>query len=258
MNRKFFLLPLCGILLNIAVGQILVLASVVIIDSDVCQAETPNKGAKGSAKSNKTSAAKSGKATSSSAKPAASQREKVDIDSKSTTPAEAKDDEAVKKSEPSAIEENFGFNSGDGNAPIFVNSDNLSLESKKRTFTYSGNVKIVQADMNIDADLVVGKYDENNVMKEIVCKGHVVMTRGETLKATANRALYLVAKQSVELTEGPEVTHKGSTLTADKVTVFLKEDRSEAEGNVRVRLVKTEGSSGFDLQGIDNKSAKKK
>lgn len=142
--------------------------------------------------------------------------------------------------EQSSIESAVGFQTGQGNEPMFINSDTLTVESKKRIFTYTGSVKMVQGETNIDADVVVGKYDENNVIQEVICEGNVRMTKGPGLKATSNRAVYTLATHTVILTEGPEITHEGSTLTADIVRVFIDQDRSEAEGNVKVKVIKSD------------------
>lgn len=137
------------------------------------------------------------------------------------------------------------FNS---DAPIFIKSKTLELDSKTNKFTYKGDVEISQDDTLITADEVVGKYNESNQLDLITCRNNVVITKGETLRASSNRAVYTVPDSTVVLTESPEVLNKGSLLSADKITVFLDEERSEAEGNVRVKVLQEEGFSPLELQ----------
>ena len=128
--------------------------------------------------------------------------------------------------------------------PLYIKSDTLELNSKARLFIYKGNVELVRADVTITANIVEGKYDRQNRLETILCRGNVVITKGEGMRATSNRALYNVSAATIELTEAPELYREGNALSADKVTVYIDEDRSEAEGNVRVKVIKpTEGAS---------------
>jgi len=129
---------------------------------------------------------------------------------------------------------------GQNDSPMFIRSDNFQLDSKNRLFIYRDNVEIVKGDLTITADIMNGKYDANNVLQEITCENNVVITRGERLKATSNHAFYDLKKDRITLTEGPELNDRGNVLTADKVIILVKEDRSEAEGHVRVKVIKTD------------------
>lgn len=146
------------------------------------------------------------------------------------------------------------FSSSDDNAPIFIKSDNLSLDTKERVFTYKDNVKIVRDDMEITTDVMIGRYAENQELETILCIGNVVITRGEEMRASSNRAFYNVRTAKIELTDEPELARDGNVLAADKIIIFVNEDRSEAEGNVRVKVIKSdETSSGKGgMKGIVN------
>jgi lipopolysaccharide transport protein LptA len=132
---------------------------------------------------------------------------------------------------------------GQGGEPMFIRSDNFQLDSKNRLFIYRDNVEIVKGDLTITADVMNGKYDANNHLEEVVCENNVVITRGDRLRATSNRAFYDVRGDKITLTEGPELNDRGNVLTADRVIILVKEDRSEAEGHVRVKVVKSDGQA---------------
>ncbi len=198
--------------------------------------------AKAESKATATGLSASGSPENSASTPAVGDKAIVDGSEGQKEQSEKNKSSVVAKTgKPSSVESAVGLKTGEGNEPIYITSDTLTVESKKRIFTYTGSVKMVQGETNIDADVVVGKYDENNVIQEVICEGNVHMSKGPGMQATSNRAVYKLASRSVVLTEGPEITHQGSTLTADIIRVFMDEDRSEAEGNVKVKVMKTDG-----------------
>jgi lipopolysaccharide export system protein LptA len=146
---------------------------------------------------------------------------------------------------------------GGSKDPVFIQSDTLNLDSKGRIFTYRGNVHVLRGDLEITSDVLVGKYSENQELENILCRGNVVVTRGEGMRATSNRAFYNVQSSKIELTEEPELNRGGNVLAADKIIVFVNEDRSEAEGNVRVKVLKAEEGEGSSSK-IKNKLKQQK
>ena len=131
-------------------------------------------------------------------------------------------------------------NKDDDKSPLYVKSDSLALNAKSRVFTYSGNVEVQKGDLRITCDNMIGTYDTDNRLDNVLCKDNVVITRGTELQANANRANYSIKKAIIELTEGPELARDGNVLSADKIMIYVDEDRSEAEGNVRVKVIKAE------------------
>ena len=125
-------------------------------------------------------------------------------------------------------------------APLTIRSDSLDFDAKARVFVYKDNVEIKKGALLITAKLVTGTYGEDNKLLTIVCENDVVITKGEEMKATANRAIYKVPEGIVELTEGPELQNGANALTADKIKLFIEEDRSEASGDVRVKVIKSQ------------------
>lgn len=150
------------------------------------------------------------------------------------------------------------FSEGESNGPLFIKSDTLTLDSKERIFTYKGNVRVVRDNMEITTDLMIGRYAESQDLESILCVGNVVITKGEDMRATSNRAFYNVVAAKIELTDEPELARDGNVLSADKIIIFVDEDRSEAEGNVRVKVIKTDeggGGSGGKMKGILGKKS---
>lgn len=131
----------------------------------------------------------------------------------------------------------------DRSAPVRIGADSLVINAKERIFTYKGKVEAFQNDLLITSEVLEGTYDAQNQLEKIICRDHVVITRGNRMQATANRAEYDVKANIIVLTEGPEVVERTNALSADKITLYIDEDRSEAQGRVRVKLVKSEADA---------------
>jgi lipopolysaccharide export system protein LptA len=125
-----------------------------------------------------------------------------------------------------------------GKLPTNITSDSLSLNAKERIFTYKGNVVVTQGDMTLTSKTIDGSYSDQNQIQKIVARGDVVITK-QDIKATSQLATYDAVSSIVTLTDNPQLQQGESVLIADKIKVYLNEDRSQAEGNVRVTFVKT-------------------
>lgn len=168
-----------------------------------------------------------------------------------STAQNASTKDTPEKSTKPAISGLAGIQQSNSKLPTFVKSDSLSLKSEARTFTYSGNVEVTQGDMTLTAQTMDGFYDENNKIKQLIAKGNVLITKGPQIRATGERGIYDADTDTVVLTEDPELQQDGSILSADRIRVFLSENRSVAEGTVRVKLIQK------DKAAVDTKSALK-
>lgn len=130
----------------------------------------------------------------------------------------------------------------DSDEPTYITSNSLTLNSEDKIFTYKGNVSVKKGDMTLTSDQLEGKYGEDNKIKQLVARSNVTITKGDGIKATSNRAIYEADKELVTLLDNPQLFQDGSILTADIVKVFLQENRSMAEGQVSMKLVKSDKS----------------
>lgn len=126
---------------------------------------------------------------------------------------------------------------GDKNEPTYINSNSLTLKSDERFFQYTGKVEVKHGEMTLNADFLDGKYNEKNQIEELVARKNVLITKGDTMKARCERAVYNAQTNVVTLMENPELEQNGSVLAADAIKVYLDENRSVAEGQVRVKVV---------------------
>lgn len=128
---------------------------------------------------------------------------------------------------------------GPSDGPTYINADSLTLRSNERFFIYTGHVVVIQGEMTMTSKTLEGTYTAENKIERLIARGDVVITK-PTLKATGQKAVYEAATEVVTLYDNPQVTQNESILNADRIKVYLREDRSEAEGTVRVTLVKKE------------------
>lgn len=137
--------------------------------------------------------------------------------------------------------------------PTNISAESLTLNAKQRTFAYKGNVTVEQGDMKLTSKTLEGTYGEDNQIQKLIAKGNVRITKQE-IEATSQQALYDAASATMILSDNPQLKQGESLLTADRIKVFLKENRSQAEGAVRVTLVKDKdaGAPSFINLGKDD------
>lgn len=130
------------------------------------------------------------------------------------------------------------FDNTFGKLPTTITSDSLSINAKQRIFTYKGNVLVTQGDLLMKSKIIEGSYNEGNQIQKLVAKGDVVISKQE-IKATSQQAIYDATTAIVTLTDNPQLQQQGTVLIADRIKIFLNENRSQAEGSVRVTVVNT-------------------
>lgn len=128
------------------------------------------------------------------------------------------------------------FDDSFGKLPTNVTADSLSFNSQKRVFAYQGNVIVTQGDMRLTSKLLEGAYNELNQLQKLTAKGDVLITK-QDIQASGQTAIYDAVASIITLTDNPQLSQNESILTADRIKIFLKENRSQAEGDVRVTFV---------------------
>lgn len=140
-----------------------------------------------------------------------------------------------------------------------IQADKMLLFAKKRAFTYTGTVQVDHGDLTLTCKKLDGTYTEQNEIDTLVATEDVHIVKGPTIKASGNRAVFQSEQQTLRLTENPQLEQDGSLLSADEVIIYLKEDRSEALGNVRVTILeKANGSAPGGLTKNKPKKSQKK
>jgi lipopolysaccharide transport protein LptA len=123
--------------------------------------------------------------------------------------------------------------------PTYIKSDSLTLRSAERKFLYSGNVELKNGEMTLTSEKLDGNYSESQELENLVATGDVVIIKGQAIRASGDKAVFDNKARTVVLTGSPEIKQDGSILSADLIRIFLDEDRSVAEGQVRVKLIES-------------------
>ncbi|MCB0328725.1 MAG: hypothetical protein KDD70_03650 [Bdellovibrionales bacterium] len=144
------------------------------------------------------------------------------------------------------------------NAPTYIKSDEMTLFSEQRKVEYRKNVEVLHEDMRITCDRLEALYTEDNAIDKIFAYDNVFIVREQGTQARSEKAVYEKATEIITLTVNPEVQENGSVVTADTIKVFLNEDRSEAEGRVRVKLVQPKDKEGPAAPGAGPKKNQSK
>lgn len=105
-----------------------------------------------------------------------------------------------------------------------VQADNLSIDNKKNAAQFTGNVRVVRAEVTLFADKVDVDYVETtdqgktkNDVKRIVAVGNVKIIDGKKT-ITAKKAIYQVQKDEIELLENVVVKEgTENTITGTKM-----------------------------------------
>ena len=122
-------------------------------------------------------------------------------------------------------------------SPVKITSKTVSLNANTRVFEYSGNVVVTKGDLELKSDSMAGTYNVQNKLEMIIFKDNVTVKNGADMSAKAGRAEYDVIADKITMAGSPEITDKGSKLSADKIIIYVKDRRSEAQGNVRVDFI---------------------
>ena len=127
----------------------------------------------------------------------------------------------------------------DAAKPIVINSTTLEADNKKKTVTFTGDVDAQMDNFAVYCHKIVVYYEEAPEKKgsgeagtkidKIVATGDVKIVRAEGGVATGKKAVYYHLDEKLVLTGNPVVKEKNNFVEGDRITLFLKEDRSVVE-----------------------------
>jgi lipopolysaccharide export system protein LptA len=117
-------------------------------------------------------------------------------------------------------------------APITISADSLEVNRKARVAIYQGNVAANDQGrgLSILADRIEFYFDER--MEEVeraTAAGNVRLLYGER-RGVAERAEYFPREGRAILLGHPKVWQENDVVSGCRITLFLREDRSQVEG----------------------------
>jgi len=130
----------------------------------------------------------------------------------------------------------FGTIAQDTNLPVEVTSDELAVDQETGSAVFSGNVVIGQGEMRLSAQrvLVVYRAEAEGIAK-MEATGGVTLVSGPDA-AEAQRADYSIDDGTIVMRGDVLMTQGASALSADTMTIRLRDGTARMSGNVRTRL----------------------
>lgn len=131
-------------------------------------------------------------------------------------------------------------------AETTIESDALTIQQKKNTATFTGNVRATQPDFTLTAATLTAAYGQGGI-QTLTADGNVIITRqgGEGETARGDTAVYTPATKVLIMT-GSRVTltHGANTLAGNRLEYNLATGKANLTntGTKRVRAVLQEGA----------------
>lgn len=130
----------------------------------------------------------------------------------------------------------FGNSRETKDQPVQVEADQLAVNQKDGTATFTGNVQITQGEMLLSAPVVNIVYAEDS--KKVVslhASGGVTLVNGPDA-AEAQEADYDIEAGTVLLTGKVLLTQGQNVMSGERVTIDLDAGTAEVGGRVRTTL----------------------
>lgn len=120
--------------------------------------------------------------------------------------------------------------------PIDITADSTEFRGKENIVVFAGSVNAKRGSMTITSDRLEVILDpKTREMIETRALGNVSIRREDVL-ATGGKALYVIATDTVTLTEAPKIWRGGDAVEGEVVILYLADDRMEVKGQARVIL----------------------
>jgi len=133
--------------------------------------------------------------------------------------------------------------------PIIIRSNTLEVDDKLKVVTFTGEVNAKKDDFVLDCQKMLVYYENSSgqegsgeaetKISKIVATGKVRINRTQGGVATAEKAVYYQSEEKMVLTGNPVVRMGKDFVEGDRITMFLKEERSvvESSKDKKVRAV---------------------
>lgn len=117
--------------------------------------------------------------------------------------------------------------------PIIITSQKLLHDSKNKTATFEGNVVAKRGDMTMQANKMIVYYYEDeqkgSKIRMIEAIGRVRLNRASRLITSEKAVYYPEPEERVEFIGEPRATDGKNLIIGEKITYFVKDDRSLVE-----------------------------
>lgn len=135
--------------------------------------------------------------------------------------------------------------------PIVISADGMKAAKLGDKVEFAGNVTLKKEGMTLTSDTVTVLYDKRTKgIREIEALGNVEV-RKEGRVAHAKRAQYYSRDEKIVLTGDARITENENELGGERITLFMRDDRSIVEGG---KVLFYPGSKGSESPGEENRN----
>ncbi|MDL2306672.1 hypothetical protein LJC48_01400 [Desulfovibrio sp. OttesenSCG-928-C06] len=146
-----------------------------------------------------------------------------------------------------------------------VTSDSMIYDSDAGKVTFSKSVNVTHPDFTLNSnklDLFLAKAESGSKsggvsgmdagkVERVVALENVRIKLPQGRSATCSKATYMVRTETLKMEGNPILREDGNQLGADIIYFYFKENRSQAEGNVKVDFISKDNASGSVGQASD-------
>ena len=126
--------------------------------------------------------------------------------------------------------------------PIIIKSNNMEVDNNLKVVTFEGDVNAVENNFTIDCQKMMVYFDRFPIQKKagdyetriikIISTGNVIINNIQGGKARAAKAIFYQESEKMILTGNPVVRQGDNFIEGDRITFFLKENRSIVESKL--------------------------
>jgi lipopolysaccharide export system protein LptA len=114
--------------------------------------------------------------------------------------------------------------------PIVITSNRMEADELGTKVVFTGKVTLKKESMTMSSDTMTVLYDVGTKeVREIEAHGNVVVQK-EGRVALANNASYFSSEEKIILTGDARIIENDNQLGGQKITLFMRDDRSLVEG----------------------------
>lgn len=132
--------------------------------------------------------------------------------------------------------------STDTDQPIYIDSDSQHLDMKSHRVTFSGDVKLKQGSININAEkVIVIRNPADDSLKQIQAFGNPatfsqLTDEGKTLKGQAKELYYKVASDELTMVTDAQLSQDESLIRGKTITYKISSQKLMADGGKNERV----------------------
>ncbi len=110
--------------------------------------------------------------------------------------------------------------------PTVITAERIEFDYKEMVAVFDEDVNVKNEQFVMLADRVLVFLEGTNDVRQLLAMGHVALTN-ENRSAVCDRAVYTRATQQIVLTGDAKLQREGDSVSGDRITIWLNDERME-------------------------------